>query len=257
MKTPDIPPSLRYKKYDWTELHKIDHNTLNEISGIDALYNRSVSGFERDLKKYKTNAIKTIIYLCYREKELVGAILGSLKPVSFFLNNKDYNINAKPNDNAFYLNEFFVKPKYQEQGIGTKLMARVIADQRANYSSKFMYMFAYTKTHRINEKLTATRPFIVPISETQITNKKPNAKNPLIVSIQKIKNIIGNLGKKKFGEKKTEKVFRNFKHSRYKYDLISGVRQGGYYNYIVIDNNPKYKKKQIRRRNTIRRSVAK
>ena len=65
------------------------------------------------------------------------------------------------------------------------------------------------------------------------------------------------MGKKNFGEKKTEKVFRNFKHSRYKYDLISGVRQGGYYNYIVIDNNPKYKKKQIRKRNTIRRSVAK
>ena len=124
--------------------------------------------------------------MCYREKELVGAILGSLKPVSF-LNNKDYNIIAKPNDNAFYLNEFFVKPKYQEQGIGTKLMARVIADQRANYSSKFMYMFAYTKTHRINEKLTATRPFIVPISETQITNKNQMLKTHLLFLFKNLK----------------------------------------------------------------------
>ncbi|HRS42906.1 MAG TPA: GNAT family N-acetyltransferase [Candidatus Diapherotrites archaeon] len=187
--------------------------------------------------------------MCYREKELVGAIFGNLQRVSQFFYNRGYKIEAKPKDYMFSLTEFFVKPGNQKQGIGTKLMARVIADQRARYNSKFVYMIAYSKTHNINQKLTGKKPFIVPISRTQNTNIKKSQ----TIFTQKLKNIIENLK-----AKKEKKVYRNFKHSRYKYDLVSIKEyKDTHYNYIVTKKNPKYKRKQIKRRNTIRRSVAK
>jgi GNAT superfamily N-acetyltransferase len=243
MKTP-IMPTINYKKFSWNELDKIDQNTITQISEIDNLFYRSSSDLEEYLRKIKINADKTIIYLCYRGKELVGAVFGTLNRVSEFCN-KDYKIKAKPKDYMFLLTEFFVKPGFQNNGIGTALMARVFADQRAKYDSKFIYMKAFRKTQTINKKLTGITPFIVPIKE--VAEIKRIVNNLSIIEKRKKRNISHNKSMKTGALKLN--IFRNFKNSKYKYDLIetsnpsiTDVKD----HYIVINKNPKYKRKQIR-----------
>lgn len=238
-------PRLRYKKYDWKQLHTIDQKTLEAIAKTDNLYYRTVTDLKDYIFRSKINADKTIIYLCYRGEELAGTIFGNLKTVSEFYN-KDHRIKANPEDKMFSLTSFSVSSKFQNQGIGTKLMARVYADQRAKHDSKFIYMVPFKNTRSINKKLTGNKPLIIPISRTQKASKKPIAKKQFDISvIQKLKKATSSNAKKK--------IFRNFEHSKFRYDLLdAGSTQN-----VIITKNPKYKRKPISRRKPIRRSVAK
>lgn len=238
-------PRLRYKKYDWKQLHTIDQKTLEAIAKTDTLYRRTVTDLKDYIFRSKINADKTIIYLCYRGEELAGTVFGNLKPVSEFYN-KDHRIKASPEDKMFSLTSFTVRSEFQNQGIGTKLMARVYADQRAKHNSKFIYMVPVKKTQNINKKLTGNKPLFIPISRTQKANKRSIAKKQFDIStILKIKKATNSNAKKK--------MFRNFEHSRFRYDLLeAGTTQN-----VVINKNPKYKRKPISRRKPIRRSVAK
>lgn len=245
MKT-QVTPLVSYKKFSWTELDKIDQSTIKEISEIDTLFNRSASDLEDYLRKIKINAYKTIIYLCYRGEKLVGAVFGSLNRVSEFYN-KDYKIKAKPKDYMFLLTDFFVKPGYQNKGIGKALMARVIADQRAKYDSKFIYMKAFPKTQTINKKITGIKPFIVPIKDAAEIKRIVN--NLSIIERNKKRSASHN--KETGNGILKKKIYRNFENSKYKYDLIDASKPEiteAKDHYIVINKNPNYKKKQIRSR---------
>lgn len=236
-------PRLRYKKYDWKQLYTIDQKTLEAIAKTDTLYRRTVTDLKDYIFRSQVNADKTIIYLCYRGEELAGTIFENLKTVSEFYA-KDHRIKASPKDNMFSLTSFTVSSKFQNQGIGTKLMARVYADQRAKYDSKFIYMVPFKNTRSINKKLTGNKPLFIPISRTKKANKKSIAKKQLDnPTIQKIKKATSSNAKRK--------MFRDFGHSRFRYDLL----EAGSTQNVIITKNPKYKRKPIRRQ--IRRSVAK
>lgn len=210
-------PKIRYQKITWEDFEKLTPELIKQISEIDNLFYRSPSDILRYIKNRKQNADKTIIYLMFSGKDLLGSVFGHVKPVSEFYN-KEYEIKANPKDNMFLLTELFISPHYQNKGIGTTLMARVFADQRVKHKVKFIYMTAFPQTQRINEKLTGNRPFLI-----------------------QLKNRI-----------KTKEVNRNFEHSKQKYELVNSTQkpdiEPSKRQFIVITENPNYKKRIIRSR---------
>lgn len=204
---------IHYKKITWEEFDKFTSDLIKDICRIDNLFHRKPDDLRNYLTRRKEEKTKTIFYLMYNGEELLGVSIGHLRKAS------ELYIKENPNANFFHLAETFIHPKYQGEGLGTLLMARVVADQRVKHKSKFIYMSAFPETQSINKKITGKRPLIVSI-ENRV---------------------------------KTREVLRNFDNSKFKYDLISIPESKenpgpSKKQFILINENPNYKKKVIRSR---------
>ena len=204
---------INYKKITWEEFDKLTPEIIKDISNIDNLFQRKPDDLKNYLNERKKEKSKTIFYLMYNGKELLGCTMGHLRKAS------ELYIKENPTANFFHLTETFINPKYQGQGLGTLLMERVIADQIVKHKSKFIYMSAFPETQSVNSKVVGKRPLIVPI-ENRI---------------------------------KTKEIFRSFEHSSFKYDLITIPESKNNpgpakKQFILINENPNYKKKVIRSR---------
>lgn len=214
---------IHYQKITWEEFDKLTPEVIKDIIGIDTLvHRRNVLEFKIYLNSRLKDKEKTIIYLMYNGNEMLGSAIGHLRKVSTFYS-KDYNVSANPTDNYFHLTEMNINPKYQKLGLGLLLKSRVVADQRVNYNSRFVYSTAAPDTQKINGKITGER-FI------KIDTKEKDKEGKEII-IKK-------------------EILRNFKNSRFKYDLFNSPEkmEPSKKQYILINPNPNYKKREIRSR---------
>lgn len=155
-----------------------------------------------------------ILGLIFYGKEFAGFTYGNLE------------------DTTFFLDRFFVKPKFQGKDLGTKLFGHFWGYLRSKHKVETIKMTAFLGTHEINKKLTGQK-------EMTFIREEPDPKNPN-------KTI-----------KKEIKLFRNFDNSSFIYNLsskpikekINGRISVNPYktdDRIHINRNPNYKKREIR-----------
>jgi len=202
--------NIHYQKITWDQLDTLTPEQIKDICNIDNLFRRKPDNLKNYIDRKKEEKKKIIFYLMYDGKELLGCTIGHLKKTS------ELYIKENPNANFFHLSETFINPKYQGQGVGTVLMERVIADQRAKHKSEFIYMTAFPETQKINQKVTGNKAIVFPIKD----------------------------------KVKTREVLRSFKHSNFKYDLVTSSTkiEPSKNQYIAIKKNSNYKKREIRSR---------
>ena len=116
---------IHYQKITWEEFDKLTPELIEQICKIDNLFYRKPENLRNYLENRKKEKTKTIFYLMYNGEELLGVSIGHLRKAS------DLYIKENPNANFFHLTETFINPKYQGEGLGRLLRARIVADQRA------------------------------------------------------------------------------------------------------------------------------
>lgn len=206
---------IHYKKITWEEFDKFTPELIKQICDVDNLFHRKPDDLRNYLENRKKEKTKTIFYLMYNGDELLGVSIGHLRKAS------ELYIKENPNANFFHLTETFIHPKYQGEGLGKLLRARIVADQRTKYDSKFIYVWSNPNSQKLNLKVTGKEPDIIKIKE-------------------------GN-------DEKIKEIYREFKNSKFKYDLISIPESKenpgpSKKQFILINENPNYKKKVIRSR---------
>ncbi|MFA5746272.1 MAG: hypothetical protein WCX82_02885 [archaeon] len=225
-------PNLRYQKITWENIDDLTPELIKRLRKIGSF------GYDKDFWKNRTvtNNNKIIIYLIKDGSSVLGFITGELYSLSDHyidlkferfvnkeLNGKDlttqeienfYNKNrVKTKSNIFQINEFAIDENHQKKDLGTILMARVVADQRAKYKSKFVIMYPLENTKKVNKRVVGNSPILVKIFKTNKEN------------LSEIKQ-----------------VFRNFNKSHFRYIL----KRQDTNEMIVITKNPNYKKREIR-----------
>lgn len=221
--------NIHYKKITWADLEKLPENVLQDIVNIDRVtYRRNADELRSYIKRRIENHDKTIFYLMYNGSELLGSAIGHIKSIS-----GNYNLEPEitkryaSNDTYFSLTELNVNSKYQKKGLGTMLLERVIADQRAKHDSRFILIRAlFPETQKITDRATGKKPFLIEISKKDRSGTE----------IKDIKNVL-----------------RSFANSKHRYNLFtvpeSKTNPGpSKLQYMTFDKNPDYKKKNIIRK---------
>lgn len=205
----------RYKIITSKNKEQLTEEIIRQMSLMNTIDKYSVKKTIDFLnKELKTKEF--MLGLIFLGKEIAGFTYGNLK------------------DNTFFLNRFFVRPKLQGRGFGTKLIGHFWGHLRHEHKVETIKMTAFLGTHEINKKLTGQK-------EMKLIIEKPDPKD----SNKTIKKVIAG--------------FRNFNNSSFIYCLaskpIKEKRNGKFTinpyktdDRIHINSNPLNKKKLTRSR---------
>jgi len=134
--------NINYKKITFKDKEKLTPELISEMYKIDTIIRST------NLKEYSKKLNKLLqkknynFYYIYNKDELLGCIIGH-----------------KKDKYTFFADYFFIHPKYQTIGLGTKLMARLFADIRVKEKLDLIEMYPLEVTARVNERLVGLRKF--------------------------------------------------------------------------------------------------
>lgn len=217
------------------EHNKFKNTKLNKVTwkNIDSLTEETIAKISKIDNLYRNNARDIIsnINNCLKNKEnIIIYYLTSgtnvLGAAFGHLKSMDKTyLKGNPNHSVFNLDQMFIAKKHQKEGFGTFMMSHIVNDQILNYNTKLIHMRAFPNMQKINEKLTGKRAILVSI-----------------------------------GKKEPQKIYRKFKHSRYRFDLVTipdaknpspiSITQR-----IQISDNPEYKKPRSTEKKTVRKKI--
>jgi len=150
---------INYKKISFENKEELTDSLIKKIYEINKLIDKDQFTYDEYKQKIISKVYRRdyIFYFMFNNKELIGGIYGDLKT-----------------HDSYFVENFYVKRKYIQEGIGTKIMMRAIADLRANHKVSEITMKPFSATKIVNNKISGEHPIKIKIKEKgkQITSKE-------------------------------------------------------------------------------------
>lgn len=179
--------NLNYQKIDWTNIETMTPELINQIEECGS-FGFTKESWSRNKQKIIQEKNR-IVYLIKDGPKVLGFVNGTLQSLSDYytdlkfltfiekqqmlkgklsqkkIDNFYKENKVKATGNIFDIYEFGILDKYQKMDLGTLLMARVVADQRVRYKSKFVIMYPTENTRKVNAKIAGKRPIFIKINK--------------------------------------------------------------------------------------------